>query len=167
MIRDLSELVAISGALSLAACSGDEAKESGDTAAEPTGGCPTTTTSGFAADYATNPDFFTLMAGPVDGGSVHGTVQIWYSVDLRELIEAGGPFVAPVGAVAVKAQNNGADAITVMTKQAAGFDPANGDWLYDQRDAAGDLQSSGALPSCIGCHTGWAATDYLAGTELR
>jgi hypothetical protein len=116
----------------------------------------------------TNPDFFTLMAGPADSGSVHGTTQIWYSINLFDQVDGGGPFTAPVGTVAIKAQTNGAgDAITAMIKQAPGYDSANGDWLYEQRDAAGTLTNSGALQGCIGCHSSWPGTDYLAGTELR
>jgi hypothetical protein len=136
----------------------------------PTTGCPTTSTGpgAFAPDFETSADFFTLMAGPVDGGSVHEVVQIWYSTNARTLIESGGAFTAPVGTVAIKPQTNSAgDAIVVMIKQPAGYDPANGDWLYEQRDAAGALVNSGPLAGCIACHVGWPDTDYLAGTELR
>lgn len=121
----------------------------------------------FAADFETSADFFTLMAAPVDGGTVHGTVQIWYSSNLRELIESGGDFTAPTGSVAIKVQDNGAEAITAMVKQPPGFDPDNGDWSYEQRSIDGTLNSEGALSFCIDCHEDWPGTDYLAGTELR
>ena len=98
------------------------------TGACPTGGCPT---SGFVADYATNPDFFTLMAAPFAGTSPHGTVTIWYSSDLRADIESGMPFTAPVGATSIKEFDNGSVGLVVMTKQAAGYDAANGDWYYE------------------------------------
>ncbi|MEZ4239113.1 MAG: hypothetical protein R3F59_23765 [Myxococcota bacterium] len=136
----------------------------------PTSGCPTAAEGpgAFAPDYATSGEFFTLMAGPVDAGSVHGTVQIWYSTNVRTQVEAGTPFTAPVGTVAIKEQTNGAgDAIVVMIKQEAGYDAAHNDWLYEQRDAGGTLGNSGPLQGCWSCHQGWPDTDYLAGTDLR
>ena len=51
----------------------------------PSDGCPTGQ-SGFDPNFETSPDFFTQMMGPVDGGAVHGTVQIWYSTDLMSSI---------------------------------------------------------------------------------
>ena len=119
----------------------------------------------FEPSYATSDAFFTRMAGPVEGESVHGTVQIWYSTNLEPLL--GAPFVAPEGTVAIKAQDNGQPALTVMIKEAAGFDPENGDWSYEQRSADGALTNAGALPACIACHAGWPETDHLAGTELE
>ncbi|HHO51335.1 MAG TPA: hypothetical protein ENK18_10785 [Deltaproteobacteria bacterium] len=153
--------------LMLLGCGGpaepDGTGDSGDTS--PVEGAPGP--GAFAPDFDTSSDFFTLMAGPVDGGTVHGTVQIWYSTNLRGLIESGGAFTAPVGSVAIKVQDNGVEAITAMIKRPAGFDPDNSDWSYEQRAIDGALNNEGALPSCIGCHVGWASTDYLGGTELR
>ncbi len=139
------------------------------TTACPTTACPTTAcpTSGFTADYATNADFFTLMAAPFAGTSPHGTVTIWYSTDLRAAIEAGTPFTAPVGATSIKEFDNGTAGIVVMTKQAAGYDAANGDWYYEMMDVDGNVLDSGAIGMCIGCHEAYPDTDYLGGTELR
>ena len=121
----------------------------------------------FEPAFETSPDFFTLMAAPVDGASPHGTVQIWYSSNARDLIEGGSPFTAPVGTVSIKTQDNGAQAIVVMVKEAPGFDPDNGDWSYEQREADGTLTNEGALAGCIACHAGFPDTDYLGGTDLR
>ena len=88
-------------------------------------------------------------------------------MDLQTAITAGGSFTAPIGATAIKEQYNAAGDpgnYTVMTKQPAGYDPMNGDWHYEFRNAAGVTQSEGALSSCIACHVDSAATDYLQGT---
>ncbi len=152
--------------LFLGACGGEEDK-SLDTGSDPTISEGAAGPGAFAPDFETSPDFFTLMAAPVDGGTIHGTVQIWYSANLRDAIEQGGPFVAPVGSVAIKVQDNGAEAITAMVKQPPGFDPANGDWSYEQRAIDGTLNSEGPNAFCSDCHVGWSDTDYLAGTTLR
>jgi hypothetical protein len=152
----------VMGLLAAGGCAGDGGGADSGAAAvgEPGPGA-------FDPDFETSGAFFTQMAGPVEGGTVHGTVQIWYSANLREGLEAGGPFVAPVGSVAIKVQDNGAPAITAMVKREAGFDPDDADWSYEQRDADGALTNEGALPFCIDCHSGFADTDYLGGTELR
>ncbi len=121
----------------------------------------------FAADFETSSDFFTLMAGEVDGASIHGTVQIWYSSNLRDLIESGAPFEAPEGSVAIKVQDNGSPSLTVMIKEAPGFAPDHADWLWEQRAVDGTVSNSGALTYCQECHQDWPDTDYLAGTDLR
>jgi hypothetical protein len=121
----------------------------------------------YVDDFETSGDFFTFMAGPVDGASVHGTVQIWYSSNLRSLIESGEDFTAPLGSVAIKVQDNGAESITVMVKEEPGFAPDHSDWSWEQRGIDGTLTNSGALAGCQGCHADYADTDYLAGTELQ
>lgn len=121
----------------------------------------------FQANYATSSDFFTNMSQPITGASPHGTVRIWYSSNAQGLV--GNPGITmPEGTVAIKEfdnDNDGAqDGKVVMIKQAAGFDDANNNWLYEQRQVDGTLIDSGPLSMCIGCHSGAASTDYLAGT---
>lgn len=134
----------------------------------------------FDADFRTSDDFFTLMSGPVAGASPHGTVQIWYSTHVRDLIEGDSDeFTVPVGTVAIKTgdmEGDGTvDAITVMVKQESGYDPEHQDWLYEMRAVDGALQNdeasgmpmSGTMQMCISCHAAYASRDYLAGTSLR
>jgi hypothetical protein len=170
-------------AWALGACSGDKGgddtgatQETGTMTME-TGTMDTMDTMGdpgpgaFAANWQTSPDFFTAMAGPVDGGSVHRTVQIWYSTNIRGEVEGNATmFTAPEGTVAIKTTDDGAGntAVVTMIKQ-PGSDPANGDWFYEVRGGAApyDVMDSGALQGCIDCHASYAATDYLGGTGLR
>lgn len=60
--------------------------------------------------------------------------------------------------------------IAVMIKKAQGYDAAHGDWYYDMRDMKGNVMPdppAGKIDMCIGCHTGYTATDGLAGTKLK
>lgn len=134
----------------------------------------------FAPDFRTNGQFFTLMAGPVAGASPHGSAQIWYSTNVRELLDNGpATYTVPVGTVAIKTgdmdSDGNVDALTVMVKQEAGFDSENNDWLYEMRMPTGEVMNdemsgmpmSGAIEMCITCHSSAASSDYLAGTQLR
>jgi len=126
----------------------------------------------FSADYATSPNFFTQMTAPRKGltASPHGFVQIFYSKNIQPVITKTS-FSVPPGTVAIKAQdmdgNGTLDNVLNMVKQAPGFDPDNGDWLYERRQADGTLIDSGKTAFCIDCHTNWSPTDYLAGTTVR
>lgn len=158
--------------LTAAACgpTGAEDPDGADTTLEPGPGA-------FVADVETSPDFVTLMAGPVQGDSPHGRVQIWYSRNAESLLELT-TFTAPVGTVAIKSSVD-ADGVvqnyTVMIKEEAGFDAEHGDWRYEMRTPAGEIANdpdsgmpmSGAITMCIDCHQASAGTDFLAGTGLR
>jgi hypothetical protein len=126
----------------------------------------------FKADYATNSLFFTRMSAPVRGASVHGTVRIWYSSNVKDLITQSS-FTVPVGTTSVKEadpNNDGTvDTVYVMVKREAGYDSANNDWYYEVRNPQGVLQSSpapGKIAGCINCHKDLAQTDYLGGTKM-
>lgn len=125
----------------------------------------------YAADYATSSDFFTLMSGPVSGTSPHGETQIWYSSNIENILKYQDRFTVPEGTTSIKEFNNdgvpGLEGRVVMIKQPAGYDSDNGDWYYEMQDMSGSVLNSGRIPTCISCHSGWTATDYLAGTELR
>lgn len=186
MIRNFSELaaiVAIGGALAVGCTAEEPTCPEGDTDCPtdgcptdgcPTDGCPTagcpTATSGFDAGYAASTDFFTLMTtGSETSDNVHGEFRIYYTETLRASITAGGAFTAPVGATAIKERLDDQDvvtAFTVMTKQAAGYDPDNGDWHYENRSADGTVTAEGAMAGCISCHMDDSTTDYLAGTTF-
>jgi hypothetical protein len=126
----------------------------------------------FSADFATSAGFFTQMKGRRKGlpSSPHNLVQIWYSLNMKPLVTTSH-FTAPKGSVAIKVQDRSGggvpENIMVMIKQAAGFEPTNGDWSYEQRAADGTLQDAGKIAFCIGCHTGFPATDDLPGVVLR
>lgn len=129
--------------------------------------CGSTLGTGYADDFMTSASFTTFMAAPVDEGSVHGTMQIWYSNDLADVIDGDGALEAPVGATAIKTVDNGNELHVVMVKEEAGYDPDNGDWCYEFRDPDGTLQDAGRLGNCQGCHIGFSGTDYLGGTDIR
>lgn len=126
----------------------------------------------FQPDFKTSGDFFTRMQGLEKGESPHGTVRIWYSTSLeRSLGKADMP--APEGSVSIKEfdmQSDGTlDGFAVMVKREAGYDPENGDWYYEMRDASGNVMTdppAGKTEMCIGCHSAARATDFLAGTTL-
>ncbi|MDP8257479.1 MAG: hypothetical protein P9M14_17170 [Candidatus Alcyoniella australis] len=130
----------------------------------------------FVADYAENSNFFTMMDSMQMGKSPHGSVQIYYSTNLKNMLGMAS-FTAPEGSVSIKPFDNdgksGVDGIAVMIKKPAGYDPQNGDWMYEMRTPAGDLMKkdgmpmSGKIPMCIGCHAEYSATDYLGGTKMR
>ena len=130
----------------------------------------------FMADYEKSGEFFTLMSGMKMGKSPHKKVHIWYSTNLKGLIDKPS-FKAPVGSVSIKPFNNdgkpGVDGIAVMIKKEPGYDPENGDWHYEMRTPKGELMKKGGMPMagkigmCIGCHAAASAKDYLAGTEMR
>jgi hypothetical protein len=126
----------------------------------------------FQPDFATSPDFFTRMTRLEKGrsGSPHNLVRIYYSKNLEPAVDLSS-FDAPVGTVAIKEQDRdgegGIDNVLDMVKQPTSYDPANHDWLYEVRAPDGTLQESGKNSFCIGCHQGFSATDYLAGTMLH
>ena len=141
----------------------------------------TTAPGEFRADYATDTaTFFTNMDTRTSvAGSVHGRVQIWYSTNIKDMLESGstgGPW--PEGTVAIKeaykaepVNDDVVDEIAVMVKRALGYDIANGDWYYEMRNPEGELLATpppGKNANCISCHLAWRQTDdYLAGLNLR
>jgi hypothetical protein len=126
----------------------------------------------FLTDFEESDKFFTIMDSFVAGNSPHGRSLIYYSTNIRELIDKE-QFTVPEGTVSIKAfDNEGDDAIegyAIMIKKESGYDPENNDWYYEMRNPDGTLMESpepGANPMCIGCHAVAKSTDYLAGTEL-
>jgi hypothetical protein len=139
---------------------------------------PTTTSGtkgpgGFKANFSqAGSDFFTEFKEPVAGKSPHGKVRIWYSNNIKAVIESA-KFTVPEGTVAIKEFDNdgtpGVDGVAVMVKKAKGYDPANNDWYYEIRDQWGVVQktpAAGKTDMCISCHAAANATDFLAGTKL-
>lgn len=105
--------------------------------------------------------------------SPHGMQQVWYSANIRELVELPS-FAAPEGTVAIKRfdmEGDGTDdGLAVMIKKPAGYDPANNDWYYDMRMLDGSIMPeppAGKIQMCIDCHKGSTATDYLSGTKVN
>jgi hypothetical protein len=121
----------------------------------------------FVEDFDTSAEFFTLMAGPADAGSVHGLMQIWYSENLRPLVTSGEGFVAPEGSVAIKRQGADMDLYNIMIKPPAGDAPEAGDWWFEQRDASFAVTRSGSVDFCVDCHAGYPERDLLAGVDER
>lgn len=157
--------VTILASLALFACSSSDSTPAG-TAATPGPG-------DFKADYKTSSSFFTNMKAPVKGTSPHGTAQIWYSSNVKDLVSKAS-FTVPEGTTVIKEFDMKSDGtqtgIAVMIKKPAGYDSANGDWYYDMRDMKGNVMAdppAGKIAMCIQCHAGSKATDYLAGTKLQ
>jgi hypothetical protein len=81
---------------------------------------------------------------------------------------------APVGTVVIKEKHkgnaNGPTAVAAMIKREAGYDTDHGDWEYafEQLQPEGKRKVvRGKLSSCIECHQGTRATDYLFRPYLR
>jgi hypothetical protein len=126
----------------------------------------------YRADFKTSSDFFTNMQASVKGNSPHGTVRIWYSSNVRELIKKDS-FTVPEKTVSIKEvdmdSDGTLDAFAVMVKKAPGYDPENNDWYYEMRDAQGTVMMqppAGKTAMCIQCHSAAKKLDYLAGTGL-
>lgn len=69
-----------------------------------------------------------------------------------------GPYPFPQGAVVVKEQYLDATcsqlaSYTVMRKESAGYDAANGDWQWFSLDDRKQIAQSGKLARCIACHS--------------
>lgn len=158
--------------LLLAAC-GSDAGETGEPERTPPEKMPLEDGPGaFDPDFETSAAFFSRTDGLVTSlpESPHTLVRIFYSRNVEPIIDDTA-FEAPVGTVAIKQQDRDQDGsidnVLAMIKRPAGFDSENGDWLYEQRSAAGSLEVSGKTPFCIDCHRDFAATDYLGGTTLK
>lgn len=73
----------------------------------------------------------------------------------------------PVGSVIVKEKyttekSRTPELMTVMRKQAKGYDSKNGDWEYLVLDGATNrVQAQGNLATCQDCHRQMATTDYV------
>ncbi len=157
------------------ACSSGDPKVSGPRVETTPPISPSTTGSpgpgAFTGDYQTSATYFTRTTQPLDSGSVHGKVRIWYSANVKNL-PTSGPFVVPVGTVAVKEEYDSAGRMfvkVVMIKKSPGYDPSNHDWYYEARkpdDTVADDPTPGKASLCIGCHRDAAATDYLQGFAL-
>ncbi|MCU0690964.1 MAG: cytochrome P460 family protein [Polyangiaceae bacterium] len=190
MRNSIWPLLAIVLAVPVAACGGDDdddggtggsgGSETGGSGGSETGGSGGSAGSGlqngpgkFADDYKTSADFFTFMSAPVAGSSPHGTVQIWYSTNIKSLKDTS-TFTVPEGTVSIKeVYGNSAgslDGYAVMVKKEAGYDTTNNDWYYEMRDADGNVKTNppaGKIAGCIGCHSAAKGKDYLAGWDLR
>jgi hypothetical protein len=89
----------------------------------------------------------------------HGLSHIVVKVDatVADRYNAG-PYPFDPGTLVVKEEFADADCttlvgISLMSKQAAGFDPRFGDWHWQGLDAARAVREDGPLPRCATCHT--------------
>lgn len=60
----------------------------------------------------------------------------------------------------IRSSDNG---VGGMIKRSSGYDPVHGDWEYFYFEDPKKIQS-GRLQSCVKCHEGAKATDYVFGT---
>ena len=108
-------------------------------------------------------------------------VNVWTNTlatsPFRTLSAQPGTIVElPVGAMIVKEMLDAAgqpEFLTVMVKQAPGFDSVNQDWWYGRLNVDGSAASGnfiGKVGFCIACHAGAPNNNYLFGvapTQLR
>lgn len=129
----------------------------------------------FSLDFATSSSFFTRMSAPAPAGegSPHGVMRMHYSTNMQDAVDLTA-FTAPEGTIAIKTQGYDDAAenytqILVMTKLAAGASPETNDWLYEMRDAEGNVMASsgdGDELMCHSCHSAFADVDGLSGLPV-
>jgi Cytochrome P460 len=105
------------------------------------------------------------------------SIDVFVNQDLRDYRRihpetTGSGVVVPVGTMIVRevldAQNQ-VTKVTLMAKQAAGYDPTLGDWWFGVTDPSGTPLDDGAGPQvgrlteCHGCHLPRAQDDFLFG----
>ena len=100
-------------------------------------------------------------------------IRVWMSENAGDAFGQKAS-VYPVGSVVVKEKlargwidptavgPQAGHAVGAMVKQAPGYDPENGDWMYLWDDGEAP-RVSGPLPSCIACHRAAEATDFVFG----
>jgi len=108
-------------------------------------------------------NFWPGHEGENPGQSPHGPVhRIYANKTLLEALPIANR-IAPNGSLIVKDNLNAArelDVITVMAK-IEGFDPEHGDWYWASFEPDGTVRAAGALPTCVACHAGVSANDYV------
>lgn len=72
----------------------------------------------------------------------------------------------PIGTIIVKEKHDGNDPstselLTVMIKRERGFAPEIGDWEFVVLDGFAKAVQKGSAETCISCHTGEKANDYV------
>jgi hypothetical protein len=125
----------------------------------------------FVPDYENT--LFTLMGSMKEGKGPHGKVRIWYSDNIKGIVD-NEKLEVPEGTVAVKVFDNdgkeGVDGIAVMIKMKKDFDKDANDWEFQMRDAKGRLimdLPEGTKGMCVKCHAQAANKGGLAGTRMR
>lgn len=143
---------------------------SGCNSAAPVPAAPTSTpkpecsaeTSPDFSDYA---NWTKVNPKPIKG---HETfVNIYVDDAAKDIYLSASGETFPVCAKIVKTQLVSADsdtinAIAVMVKMPAGYDPEHNDWYWGMYDKDGEVaQMSGKVQVCIACHQPVAAADYV------
>lgn len=97
-------------------------------------------------------------------------VDVYVEPQFVEAYMSGGAAM-PAGMRVVKAgyadeAGTKFEALTVMGKMPAGYDPEHGDWYYGVLAEDGvTAKMQGKLETCIDCHSQADARDYLFGTD--
>ena len=97
------------------------------------------------------------------GQSPHGTYHKIYINNVLADILPVSTNIAPQGTVIVKENYNSdkiLDAITVMVK-VRDYNPDGGDWFWAKYSTEGEILAEGTPGSCIACHQGMEANDYI------
>jgi len=103
------------------------------------------------------------LDGLLPGQSPHGKFhEIYVNAPLLTALPIADR-IAPDGSIIVK-ENFDADKQplneSVMVK-VKGYDPEHGDWFWASFDPDGKVQVAGKVASCIACHEGMKANDYI------
>jgi hypothetical protein len=124
-------------------------------------------------------------ARKTQGPHAHTQIRVFMSLaaaeafKLRQKDEAQPAAAYPVGSIVVK-EKKGAfyfvgrgeerskthDGVGGMIKREKGYDPEHGDWEYFYFEDAAKVES-GRIASCVACHAGAAATDYVFGSWAK
>jgi len=136
-----------------------------------TGGSGTTPTAAalFSQISQTDPytawDQFPEAKGVIASATPHGPMARVFINDKVNAALSNFDGALPDGSVIVK-ENIGASStdkaenLTIMWK-VAGFNPDAGDWFWAMITPEGSVLAEGAIASCIGCHGGARANDYV------
>jgi hypothetical protein len=128
----------------------------------------------FALDCAAPTREMVERVRKVHGPHTQSTIQIYMNGSAATAFEAGNRSY-PVGAAIVKHKSflgaRGSEELATvaeagaggMIKRNPGFDPENGDWEYFYFEDAGKI-ASGKIQTCIKCHRGAKATDFVFGS---
>jgi len=124
-------------------------------------------------------------ARKMQGPHAHTRIRVFMSTGaaeafkLRQKDEPPSAAAYPVGSIVVKEKKGESyfvgrgtersktdDGVGGMIKRERGYDPEHGDWEYFYFEDPAKVES-GRIVSCVACHAGAAATDYVFGNWAK
>ncbi|MDX1623371.1 MAG: cytochrome P460 family protein [Gemmatimonadota bacterium] len=169
-------------ALVAGACAGEsppeeepaDVAEAPETVAEEPTTAPPDTTAEAVWTHLQEADYDTWALWPdkgrlYPGTEPHGMLLTTYVNDLAEDALTNGAAEMPDGAIVVKdnyAPDSTFMAHTVMYK-ADGYDAEHADWFWAKYGPDGEVQASGRVETCAGCHAQASAQDDYLVTRMQ